>query len=188
MDPLTLGIGIIGLGMSLAGKFKASADAQKMNTLEHEQAQLEMQINGQKKQQMELNGRRQMLEVARNTQRLRAQSVQAGVNQGAQYGSGLQGGQAQIAAQGNFNMLGIGQNLEIGRNIFGLNDSISGVKMQMSDVKTSLANDQAITSLGGAILTSSGKIGDLASNVFGTDSFQGNPWGAENYKVPKAFA
>lgn len=189
MDPLTLGIGAIGLGLSAVGKFKASEDAGQMNALEKQQAGFEMAINGQKRQQMELNGRRSLLETFRNTQRLRAQAVQSGVSQGAQFGSGLAGGTAQVTAQGNYNAMNINQNLDIGRNIFGLNDQISGVKMKMSDVKTSLANDQAISSLGGAVLGSAGKIGDLASSAgsyFSDNSFQGNPWGDENYKVQKA--
>lgn len=165
MDPLTLGIGAIGLGMSLYGKFKGSADASQYSALEKQQAGLEMQINQQKQQQMALNGRRQQLEVFRNTQRLKAQSVQAGVNQGAQFGSGLAGGMAQVTAQGNYNLLNIDQNLQVGKNIFGLNDQISGVKMQMAGVKSNLATDQGWTSMGGAVLSSADKIGNLAGNL-----------------------
>lgn len=167
MDPLTLGIGAIGLGMQLFGKFGASEDAEKLAELEKKQAGVEMNINKQKKQQMELNSRRSLLEIYRNTQRLRAQAVQAGVNQGASSGSGLQGGLGQITNQGFYNALGVNQNLEIGRNIFGLNDQMSEIKMQMSDVKTSLSENQGWASLGGSILGSAGTIGNVGKSLFG---------------------
>src|SRR5438045_747983 len=122
MDPLTLGIGAISLGMQLYGRFSGAGHASQFADLERQQAGLEQQINAQKKQQMELNGRRQLLEVYRNTQRLKAQGLAVGVSQGAQYGSGVAGGQAQISDQGAYNALGVNQNLQIGRNIFGLND------------------------------------------------------------------
>jgi hypothetical protein len=156
--------------MKLFGQFSASDDAEKLSALEKQQAGLEQGINEQKRQQMLLNSRRSTLEIFRNTQRMRAQSIQAGVSQGAQFGSGLQGGLAQIYNQGLYNAQGVSQNLEIGRNIFGLNDQISGVKMQMSDVKSDLATDQGWASLGGSILSGAGTIGSVGTSLFGGSS------------------
>lgn len=170
MDPLTLGIGAIGLGMQLYGKFAGSDSAEEYAQLEKKQAGLEMGINQQKKQQMELSGRRQLLENFRNAQRLRAQGVNSAVNQGAQFGTGMQGGLYQNTSQGHYNALGIDQNLEIGRSIFGLNDQISGVKMQMADVKTDMNNAQGWSSLGGSILQSSSTIAALGKSGFGAGS------------------
>lgn len=157
--------------MSLFGKMGASGDAERLSQLEKQQAGLEKQINAQKQNQMALNSRRSLLEIARNTQRMRAQAVQAGVSQGAQFGSGLQGGLAQIQAQGAYSSLGVNQNLEIGQKIFGLNDAISDVKMQMSDVRTSLADNQGWASLGGSIMSNAGTIGSLGKSAFGGNNF-----------------
>lgn len=167
-----MGIGAVGLGMSIYGKFAGSEAAGRYAQLEKEQAGYEMGINAQKKQQMELNGRRSLLENFRNAQRLRAQGTNAAVNQGAQFGSGLQGGLAQNTSQANYNALGVTQNLEIGRNIFGLNDKISQVKMQMADVKTEMNTDAGWASLGGSVLTNAGTISNLGKSAFGGSSNQ----------------
>lgn len=168
--------------MSIYGKFSGSQDASKYAELEKQQAGFEMGINDQKRNQMELNGRRQLLENFRNAQRLRAQGINSATNQGAQLGSGLQGGLAQNTSQANYNALGVTQNLQIGRNIFGLNDQISGVKMQMADVKSNMATDQGWASLGGSILTSAGTISNLGKSGFGAGSnFFGGSTGGPGY-------
>lgn len=169
MDPITLGISAVGLGLSLWGQSKASEDAAQVAQLERQKFGVEQQVNAQRQQQMELSARRQQLEIFRNTQRARAMGLNAAVNQGAQYGSGLAGGQASTTSQGLFNSQGVNQNLQIGRNIFGLNDKISSLNMQESTVKGKQAEDQGWASLGGSILSNAGTIGNLGK--FGATSF-----------------
>src|SRR5690349_12770116 len=82
---------------------------------------LEQQTEAQRFAAMELDARRQSLEAIRQGQRARALGLTAATQQGAGFGSGLQGGYGQISGQTNQNLLGVGQNLEIGRNIFGIN-------------------------------------------------------------------
>lgn len=162
MDPLTLGLGVVGLGLQLYGGSKASQEAQHQAELAQKNYVLETQVNTQRKQAMELSASRQQLENYRNVQRARAQGMAAAVNQGAQFGSGIQGGQAQAQSQGAFNNLGITQNLEIGRNIFGLNNQISGNKALMSQSQANQATDMGLASLGGSLVKNSGMI----SNIF----------------------
>src|SRR5882762_9653538 len=154
MDPLTLGIGAVGLGLKLFGTMSASDDSAKIADLERKKFGVEQQVNDQRQIAMNLSARRQQLEVYRNTQRARAQGLNAAVQQGAQFGSGLAGGQAATSSQGLFNQMGITQNQAIGNNIFGLDNQISGFNMQESTLKGKQATDQGWASLGGSILSS----------------------------------
>lgn len=163
VDPLTAGLGIIGLGMQIFGGIEASKEANKQAQLSQQSYAAEQKVNDQRRQAMELSASRQQLENYRNVQRVRAAGLNAAVSQGAGLGSGIAGGQAQAIDQGLFNSLGISQNLQIGRNIFGLNDQISGYKSQISQSQSNQATDQGWASLGGAIVKNSGTIGNIAS-------------------------
>src|SRR5882757_6773508 len=132
MDPLTLGLGAVSLGMQLFGGLSAASDTKKAYGIQQNITGLEGNVNQQRQAAMELSARRQSLENFRATQRAQSQGLNNAVSQGAQFGSGLAGGEAQITAQGAFNNQGINQNLEIGRNIFGLNDKISQQKLALS--------------------------------------------------------
>lgn len=104
---------------------------------------LQQQIEGQRMIAMETAARRDQLEIFRQQQRARATGLVAATAQGAQGGSGLQGAYGQISGQTGVNLLGVLQNLEIGRNIFGLNEGISNKRIEHSDLETSLAQQQA---------------------------------------------
>lgn len=173
MDPISLGLGVVGLGMQLWGQSEsASASkeyAMKTSALARGIAGDEQRLNEQKRIAMELSGKRQVMEVFRNNQRLRAQATAAAVNQGAQFGTGLLGGLAQIEGQSQDNALAINQGLITGRNIFGINNDISDKKMQQAQLQaqyqTSQADAQGLSSLGGALM----KIGPTVG-AFGKDA------------------
>lgn len=165
MNPLTMGLEVVGLGLQVFGAFGASSAAKEKAQIEKNIAGKEMEINQQKKQQMEFEARRMQMEVFRNMQRQRAMATAAAVNQGASQGSGLQGGLAQVTNKSLFNSQGIAGNLQFGQTIFGLNDAISGYKMQMADANADQAQAQAWASLGGSLVNNAGKIGDLGKNA-----------------------
>lgn len=164
MDPISLGLAAVGFGLQLFGGISAAGHAKEAAQINQQIAADEGKINEQKKMQMELDARRQQLQVFRNAQRLRAQATAAAVNQGASYGSGLQGGLAQITDQEQFNLLGIGQNLQIGQTIFGYNQDISSQKQKLASVQSDVASDAAWASLGGSLVKNSGTIGGLAKD------------------------
>lgn len=172
IDPISAGLAVVGVGLQIFGSMSASENAQEVAQLNQSIAQDEKAINAQKKTAMELSARRDMLQQFRNAQRLRAQATAAAVNQGASQGTGLQGGLSQIMAQNEFNIAGINQNLEIGRNIFGLNDSISGKKSQISSLQGEIASDQALASLGGSLVKMGPTIGGLSQDAYA--------WGKRN--------
>ena len=163
MDPITGGLAVLGLGMSLFGGANAASEAKHQAELSQQVGAQEQLINDQKHQQMMLSARRQQLENFRNVQRARAMGLNAAVNQGAQFGTGLIGGQAQAQNQGFENNLGINQGIEIGNNIFGINNTISGLKAQMSDSQSSQATYQGIASLGSSLTGTAKTVGSLSS-------------------------
>lgn len=177
MDPLTAGLGIVGLGMQLFGGISAAGEAKKQAQISQQNFQLETQVNAQRRQAMELSASRQKLENYRNTQRVRAAGMSAAVSQGAQTGTGVIGGQSQATSQGLFNDIGINQNLAIGRNIFGLNDQISANKSQISQSQSAQATDQGWATFGGALTKNAGTLSSIASygqtqfNNFSSNAF-----------------
>lgn len=102
-------------------------------------------IEATKRQAMEVDARRQQLEIIRNQQRGRALGLATATAQGASKGSGLQGGYGQIAGQTGVNILGVQQNLQAGRNIFDANANISNLNSQMADLTYNYAVQQAAT-------------------------------------------
>lgn len=107
--------------------------------------QSEQKIQAQNAQAMELNARRQQLEVIRNQQRNRALALATGVNNGgsATRSSALQGAYGQASGQSGVNLLGIQQNLQIGENIYGLNQGISNNQIALNDLQRTYSIQQA---------------------------------------------
>lgn len=170
MDPLSIGLGVVGLGMQIFGGLSGSQDAQKQAEISGQISQQEQAINAQKQTQMQLSAKRQNLEIFRQTQQARAAATAAATNQGAQFGSGLQGGLAQVENQGMFNAAGVNQNLEIGQNIFAANSTISGLKAQSAQVSADQATDAGLMSLGGSIMKAGPIIGAFGQNIYGKPS------------------
>lgn len=180
MDPLTLGIGAIGLGLKLFGGMGASSAQSQANAYQQQAFQGEIQVNQQRQQAMEISARRNQLENIRNTQRARSQGLNAAVTDGAQFGSGLPGAQGAATDRGTFNALGITQNLQIGRSIFGLDNQITQAKANASNSMSTASTDQGWASMGGSILSSTGTIGNLTKSAGGIASGIGGWSGTPN--------
>src|SRR5229473_1311211 len=173
------GISAIGLGLSLFGgsnQAKASKEyAQQSYAVQRQISANENLVNNQREVAMQVNERCNTLEQFRNTQRLAAQATAAATTQGAQFGSGLAGGLGQISAQGAYNVQGLSQNLEIGENIFGLDRTISGEKLQLAKLQSQYgqtsATNQGLMSLGSGIMSAGPAVGRLSQGI-------GNPFGS----------
>jgi hypothetical protein len=100
-------------------------------------------IEATKRQAMEVDARRQQLEIIRSQQRGRALGLTTATAQGASKGSGLQGGYGQISGQTGVNLLGVQQNLQAGRDIFDSNSNISDLNSNMADLTYNYAVQQA---------------------------------------------
>lgn len=165
MDPISIGLGVVGFGLQLFGMSQANEAAQQSSSIKKGIAQDEQRINEQKRQQMLLESSRKQMEIFRNMQRQRAMATAAAVNQGASGGSGLQGGLAGVTGQSLFNSLGINQNVELGQNIFSINNDISSKKMQLADVETQQSEAAGWASLGGSLIKAGPTFGALGQNA-----------------------
>lgn len=104
----------------------------------------QQRIEASKRAAMELDARRNQLEIIRTQQRARALGLVTAQNQGSKEGSGLQGAYGQISGQTGVNLLGVQQNLGIGRDIFNQNAVISGNNIATADLQHSYAMQQAM--------------------------------------------
>jgi len=165
MEFVEMGMMAGGLAMQLLGQSKASTASDNYYKTQADIAGLEGKVNDQRKQAMEVDARRRQLEVVRNNQKARAMSETTATNQGAQFGSGLQGAYGGIAGQSGTNLLGVNQNLEIGRNIFGLDTQISSDRVAAAGFEGQKASDMAMANLGGSIMGAAGKIGNMSGSI-----------------------
>lgn len=171
MDPISMlstAVSVVGMGVSLFGGASAASDAKQAANIQSNIAGKEGELEGQRHTAMELSARRQSLEIVRNNQRNRAMAVNNAVSQGANLGSGLQGGMAQIEDQGLFNLAGVNQNLQIGEAMFGINQQITQQKQQLAQVQGQQATDQGLASMGGAITKAGPIVGNIAGSFGGT--------------------
>lgn len=157
---------VVGLGMSIFGGVSAADDAKKAANIQSTIAGDEGQLEEQRHQAMLLSASRQQVEILRNNQRARSTAMNNAVNQGAQFGSGIQGGLGQIQDQSLFNLAGVNQNLEIGNKMFDINQQITQQKQQLAQVQGQSATDQGIASLGGAITKAGPTIGALGQSGY----------------------
>lgn len=163
MDPFTLMMGA-GLLMSAVGTGGSMFGASKSAQLSQQQAAYEQQIQQQKHQQMVLETQRSQMENIRNSQLARSMALNSATGQGAQFGTGLQGGYGQISGQAGTNRVNLQQNEEIGQNIFDLNSQISGVKYQQADNQASQAMWSGVSSFGGQLMAGATKFGQLTAS------------------------
>lgn len=152
-----------GIALQAIGMSKTNTAAKGYNAEEVKQIRQQQQVEGQRRQLMELDSQRKSLENIRNVQRSRSLALTNSTSQGAQFGSGLQGGYGQISSQGNYNAEGISQNLQIGRNMFDLNAQISESKIAQANYSMDLQSAQGYSSLGKSLMGAASPFARLAS-------------------------
>jgi hypothetical protein len=161
MDPMTMfmaGSAVLGLATQAFGSGGMFGSAKKQNQISQQESavsqqefQTEEQMNQVRRQSMELYADRQRLEVARKTQLTASQGQAIAVNQGAQFGSGFFGGQAQSINEGAWNTVGINQNEDLGEKMFDLTGQLDQQKAQMAALGTQMSSAQSSSATSGAI-------------------------------------
>lgn len=164
----------IGLGSSIFGGMKSMEGAKEANQAQVNIINLEQQSEGQRKNAMELSAHRQSMEALRVNQRMRSMALNNATGQGAQFGSGLQGGEAQIQGQSEVNLLGINQNLEIGENLFNINAQKSQQQLLLAAANSKSATGNAISGMGKAVAGSIDSLSRLSSYAGGKASSLGS--------------
>lgn len=167
-------VSAVGFGMSLFGGMSQADVAKQQAEVSGDIAKQEQGINAQKQQAMELAGRRQNMEIYRKMQQDQALALNSATNQGAQFGSGIQGGLAQVTDQSLFNAVGVNSALQTGRAIAGYNDAISNDKIKLASLGGQAATDAGYASLGGSLLKAGPTIGNLSGNALGSLGRLGN--------------
>lgn len=176
------GVGLIGMGLQMYGASQSYDAAQKQNQSQQDMIKTEMQQDQLRRTAMEVQSKRQQMEVLRNTQRARSLALNSATSQGAQQGSGLQGGYGQIAGQSGTNMLGINQNLQSGEQMFDLNAQLSQQKIAYAQAGGQAATGQALSAVGGSLIGSMGAVRNLSYGWGGQgNQGQGGSWGKGDY-------
>lgn len=158
----------LGFAEQAFGAYESYQGAQGQYHTEENIAALQQQKNSLDANQMELNARRGQMEVIRNEQRARSLALSSSANQGAQFGSGLQGGYGQIAGQSGNNMLGINQNLRIGRQEEAVNQSLTDQQLAMGKYGGQSALGSGLSSAGSGTGSFGKDLVSIATNPSGS--------------------
>lgn len=145
-----MGIAAIGLALSAFGTIAQVVGQSKM-------ASAQKKAESARQQQLQLDTSRRNRETVRQGIQARSAALFAAASQGAEGGSGLQGGQAQVTGQQNRDLLANNQNEGLGNTIFSANrDYYSASSIQGFGV--------GLSSIGGTLMSNAG----LFNRVGGT--------------------
>lgn len=137
----------VGVGTQVVGAVQAARGEKKAEAL--------------REAQMNLESRRERRNIVRQAALARASAVTSAQSQGAQDGSGLQGGLSQITSQAGNATVATNQNNQLGSAMFGANRMISSGN-------TMASIGSGISSLGGSLVQNSEMLGRLGNYAFGT--------------------
>lgn len=151
LSTLIAGLGVAG---GIAGTVVQYAGAQKAQKGQERAEKL-------REAQMNLENQRQQRQVIRQSTIARAQALSNASNQGAQDGSGLQGGYGQIQGQAGGAFVANNQNQQLGAGMFAANRQISAGQT-MSSIGS------GISSLGGGLVSGSDTLGRIGNYAFGS--------------------
>ena len=162
-----LGVSVVGMGMQWGAIKNEVEDAKAAQNAEAGVIGTEQEINQQRQQQMKLEYNRYQMQQIRNLQLQRAMAITSATAQGANFGSGLPGGEAQGSGQVANNLRNATQNFEIGNKIFSLEDTMAMYRLQEVTAKTDMEKDKAQQELGGMVSSLGGPLGKLAGTFGG---------------------
>lgn len=176
-NPIAIASGAIGLGMTLFGGSQQVSAAKQTAEAQRQIAADEIKQDSVRRKAMELAASRQQMEVFRNAQRARALALNNATSQGAQFGSGLQGGYGQVGGQANWQSSGIQRNLGFGEQMFDINNEINQQKMIIAAAGGTSATGAGISKLGSTLMSSFGPIKNISGTIGGTNAFSSNGTG-----------
>lgn len=165
MDPLSLMLGVSGLALNLFGGIQKSKGAAAANAAQQREVQLQLQQEAVRQKYMESDARRKSLEILRNQQRASALALNNATTQGAQFGSGLQGGLSQISGASNTNLQGVSNAVGFGQQMFGINSQISGTKIGQLQGQQMSSEGAGYQALGDTFIKSMGPVKQLTGGI-----------------------
>lgn len=167
---MAISAAVIGVASAVAGTATSIYGAEQQGAAQQQMLAVQAKEQEQRKNLFEIEQQRKRVEDLRNAQQASSVSRSRAVNQGAQFGSGLLGGLAEIKGESNYNILGIEQNTQIGENLFSLDNQLTQAKIASAQAVTTQSIGSSLTSFGGSIVNSMGNIGKLTSGFGSTPS------------------
>lgn len=146
-------IAAVGVAASIGGTVASVMGANK-------QADAQEKAEKLRKTQADLESARQRRDIARKAMAARAEALNNAASQGAQNGSGLQGGYGQIQGQAGNSMVASNENQQIGGQMFQANAAAAS-GAQMASFGSGLG------SLGGTLIGNSEMFGRVGSYLTG---------------------
>lgn len=122
MDPISLGMGAFSVGSSLFSAFGGSKSSKPNPQMQMMEMLLAARQNALRQQQMNLDAQRRKRDIIRSAQVATANAEAAANASGAGVSSGVEGATASISGRAGTNLLGVNQNLEIGNQMFALDN------------------------------------------------------------------
>lgn len=151
---------IISTGAAVAGAATAGYGAVQQQQAQSDASRASREAERIRRQQLELDNRRRMSQIIRETQANRARSIASATARGAQDSSALEGGLSSILSQGGANFLAQGENVALGRQMFDAN-------ADFSEARGRAQTAGAIGDFGRSLFANSEAIGRVGSNMLG---------------------
>jgi hypothetical protein len=172
---------IAGLGLSGAGMYQSYQGQKRQAASQQEAIRLQQQMDDQRKKAMELDAMRRKREMIRQSiaARSMALATTTALGASAEGSSALPGSYGGIQGRTGVNELGVNQNLEIGRSMFGLQRGVSAAYQNAASAGSQVAMGQGLSSLGGTLLKNLdtfGRVGSFMSGGFGASARGGGGW------------
>lgn len=165
--PLLIGAVVAGTAISAIGTAMSVSASQKAAAANEDIAGQQKQANQIALTGMEVDARRRQLETIRQAQIGRATSTAVATSQNAQLGSGLQGGLSQVTGQSNYNLLGINQNLDLGKEMAAVNNNISNDRISLARAEGMMGFGSGFQTFGNTLVSNASTIGRLGQFGFG---------------------
>lgn len=156
------GIGLAGLGLDIFETQQQSQYQQQVTQANINIAGIQEKENQQRQLAMQINARRQQTQQIRQAQLARSQGLASATNQGAQFGSGLAGGQAQVTGEAAYNLEGISQNLQISDTLFDLSNQQSQQEIAKFQAQSQANTASGFASIGQDIFKAAGPLAQFA--------------------------
>jgi hypothetical protein len=172
MDPISAlsgSLSILGLGAQIGGIVGEAETANQIAGTEVSMLQTQEQENEVRRQAMVLSNQRMQIENSRNAQAQRSRDIAAGVSQGAQFGSGLAGGEAGVSATAGQQSRNLSQGFQEANTMFNLSYTEDQQKMQLAQLQSQMSDYQGLSAIGGGIAGSAGPLSKLIgqTGIFG---------------------
>lgn len=153
----SVAVSAVGVAASVSASSKAASASKDIASAQNDANQLSLQA-------MQTDARRRQLETIRQAQIARSTSTATAVSQNAQLGSGLQGGYAQISGESNWNVLGVNQNVDFGKEMASINNRITSDRIDMASAQSMAGWGQGLQGFGNLMGNSIGPLGRLTNN------------------------